>query len=102
MNERNEGCEETKEPTKGEQLLSMARRIASEAEVLSKMTEDKLNSISTPVPTTGIGSLVVPMSNETPMPERPWPPYFDELRDILKDISSSIIATKKTINRVEL
>lgn len=106
MNDRTECGSSTKavqEPTKGEQLLSMARRMASEAEALSKMAEERLSSISTPVTTTGIGSLVTTsMPSEKPMPERPWPPYFNELRDILKDISSSIIATKKTINKVEL
>ena len=100
MNETALGCEckSTKEQSVGGQLLDMARRIASEAEVMSKATEDKLSPITKmPEPKPELG-----MPMEAKAMQQPWPPYFDEMRAILKDIARFIRDTQRTIKRVEL
>jgi hypothetical protein len=100
MNETALGCEckSTKEQSVGGQLLDMARRIASEAEAMSKGAQDKLSPISgMPEPKPELG-----IPNDTKAMQRAWPPYFDEMRAILRDISKSIVAVQRTIKRVEL
>jgi len=100
MNETALGCEckSTKEQSVGGQLLDMARRIASEAEVMSKATEDKLSPITKmPEPKPELG-----MPMEAKAMQQPWPPYFDEMRAILKDIARFVRDTQRTIKRVEL
>lgn len=89
-------CSATKEPSTGEQLLAMARRIGSEAEGLAEMAENKLSPFTTQ-PTPEISS-----DCEKQAPERIWPPYFDEMRAILNDISKSVLVTQRAIKRVEL
>ena len=89
-------CGATKEPSTGEQLLSMARRIASEAEAVAKHAQDKLS----PLMVSDSPMNVIP-DNKAEL-QRAWPPYFYEIRCILQDISASIVTIKRTINRVEL
>ncbi|MFA5753111.1 MAG: hypothetical protein WC910_08585 [Bacteroidales bacterium] len=98
MNETALGCEckSTKEQSVGGQLLDMARRIASEAEIMSKATEDKLS------PITKMPEPKVAVMDETKAGQQVWPPYFDEMRAILKDIARFIRDTQRTIKRVEL
>jgi hypothetical protein len=89
-------CSPTKESSTGEQLLSMARRIASEAEAMSKEAQDKLSPISR------IAEPVVGAMADAKNLQQVWPPYFEEIRAILNDISKSVLVTQRTIKRVEL
>ena len=98
MNETALGCEckSTKEQSVGGQLLDMARRIASEAEIMSKATEDKLS------PITKMPEPKVEVMDDVKAMQQAWPPYFDEMRAILKDIARFVRDTQRTIKRVEL
>lgn len=78
----------------GQQLLDMAKRMASEAEVTATLVQDRLSPIARmpePKDVCKLGEI-----------EQAWPPYFGEFRDVLQDISRSIRSIKATINDVEL
>jgi len=86
----------TTKETVGKRLLDMAKRIASEAEVAAKVTQDRLS------PITRIPEPCLKDSCKNGEIEQAWPSYFGEFRDVLQDISRSIRLIKATINDVEL
>ena len=89
-------CRTAKEQSIGNQLLDMARRIASEAEAMSKEAQDKLSPISR------MAEPVVGAMADAKNLQQVWPPYFEEIRAILNDISKSVLVTQRAIKRVEL
>ena len=87
-----------KPSTPGEKILHIAGTLLKEAEALEAMSAKRLHPIVRP----DMKDVDDEAKETGKAVESPWPPYFDELRILLRGISASIRAIRRTIEHVDL